>query len=234
MSDRTGRPQPVRAGCRRPFAPDPVRPARTVGLTADLLEAAARALLQAEDRLGVLDTVIGDGDHGRNMARGARAVAGIARDVVERPLAEALHCLGMTVVNSVGGAAGPLYGSCLLAMAQAAETEVPGRPIDPPMLARLWAAGVEAVKRRGRSDVGAKTMLDVLVPALAALSASPRLTAEAVRAAAEAGLAGTGPMRATKGRAAYLGDRSVGHLDPGAASAALIIERVIDAVEAGG
>lgn len=233
MSDWVGRPQQPPIDIADAAVAGDATPARAAGLTAAMLQATAYALLTAEDRLGVLDTAIGDGDHGRNMARGARVVAGIAADVVERPLPEALRCLGMTVVNSVGGAAGPLYGSCLLAMAQAAETEAADRPIDPPMLGRLWAAGVEAIKRRGRSDVGAKTMLDVLVPALAALSASPRLTAAAVRAAAETGLAGTAPMRATKGRAAYLGDRSIGHLDPGAASAALIIGTVIDAVEAG-
>jgi dihydroxyacetone kinase-like protein len=125
----------------------------------------------------------------------------------------------------VGGASGPLYGSLLMAMGKAGE-EAPG---DVARLAEVVGAGVEAVKARGKSDVGAKTMLDVLAPVQAALAGGADIAA--VRAAADAGLAATEAMRATKGRAAFLGERSVGHLDPGARSSALLVHAVCDVLE---
>jgi len=131
----------------------------------------------------------------------------------------------MTLVMKVGGASGPLYGSLLMAMGKAGEAA----PQDTQALAAVVAAGVEAVKKRGKSDVGAKTMLDVLAPVQAALAEGGDIAA--VRAAADAGLAATKPLRATKGRAAFLGERSVGHLDPGARSSALLVHAVCDVLE---
>jgi dihydroxyacetone kinase-like protein len=139
----------------------------------------------------------------------------------------------MALVMKVGGASGPLYGSLLMAMGRAAG-EVPADPGD---VAAIWAEGIEAVKRRGKSDVGEKTMLDVLVPALAALRSAaadrlpPAQILDRVRSAAEEGLAATRAMQATKGRASYLGERSIGHLDPGAQSSALLIGAVCDVLE---
>ncbi|MFP4538991.1 MAG: dihydroxyacetone kinase subunit DhaL, partial [Dichotomicrobium sp.] len=125
----------------------------------------------------------------------------------------------------VGGASGPLYGSLLMDMGKAA----PDGPLDRAALAAMFAAGVAAVKRRGKSDAGAKTMLDVLVPVQSALDAGGGI--DSVRAAANDGLAATRDMPATKGRASFLGERSVGHLDPGARSSALLIHAVCDVLE---
>ena len=174
--------------------------------------------------LTALDQAIGDGDHGLNMTRGFDAVAALADELAGLGFGAALQKAGMTLVMKVGGASGPLYGSGLMAMGKAA----PERPADAAAAAAMLGAGIEAVKARGKANAGAKTMLDVLVPAQAALAAGG---AGALRAAADAGLAATRPMRATKGRAAFLGERSVGHLDPGARSAALLIHTVCDVLE---
>jgi dihydroxyacetone kinase-like protein len=186
----------------------------------------ARAAIDAHaGELTALDQAIGDGDHGLNMARGFEAVAAVADELAGLGFGAALQKAGMTLVMKVGGASGPLYGSALMAMGKAA----PERPTDAASAAAMLAAGVEAVKARGKSDAGAKTMLDVLVPAQAALAGGG---AAAMLAAADAGLEATRAMRATKGRAAFLGERSVGHLDPGARSSALLIHLVCDVLEA--
>ena len=149
------------------------------------------------------------------------------------PLGQALQKAGMALVMKVGGASGPLYGSLLMAMGKAAG-EV---PMDAGGVAVMWAEGIDAVKRRGKSEAGEKTMLDVLVPALGALRAAAaddvpgaEMIARVRRAAGD-GLAATKPMQATKGRASYLGARSIGHLDPGAQSSALLIAAVCDVLE---
>jgi len=195
-------------------------------LSGRLIDAAVDAIRVSADRLTALDQAIGDGDHGVNMRRGFEAIAAARADLAALPLDQALQKAGMALVMKVGGASGPLYGSLLMAMGKAGAEGTD--------LAGQLAEGIAAVRKRGRSDVGQKTMLDVLVPALQALEAgtadglaSAELL-ERVRAAAEEGLAATGPMRATAGRASYLGARSVGHLDPGAASSALLIGVVCD------
>jgi dihydroxyacetone kinase-like protein len=138
------------------------------------------------------------------------------------------------LVMKVGGASGPLYGSLLMTMGKAAGEP----PTDASALAAVWAEGIEAVERRGRSEVGEKTMLDTLVPALDALRSAaanglaPAETLTRVRQAAEQGAAATEPMKATKGRASYLGERSIGHVDPGARSSALLVGAVCDVLEA--
>lgn len=186
------------------------------------IEAAAETILAHEAELTDLDRAIGDGDHGANMARGFRAVAAEADAIAALPFGEALRKAGTTLVMKVGGASGPLYGSALIAMGKAADAP----PASTADAARLLDAAVEAIRQRGKSDVGAKTMLDVLAPVAAALRALPADPLAAVRAAADEGLAATGPMRATKGRAAFLGERSIGHLDPGARSSALLVHAV--------
>jgi dihydroxyacetone kinase-like protein len=188
-----------------------------------LIDRTTAAIDAAAEELTALDRAIGDGDHGLNMARGFGAIREAADELAALGFGAALQKAGMTLVMKVGGASGPLYGSALMAMGKAAAE----RPAD---AAALAAAGVEAVKARGKSDVGAKTMLDVLAPVAEALAAGGG--AASARAAADAGLAATRPMRATKGRAAFLGERSVGHLDPGARSAQLLVHAVCDAVEA--
>ncbi len=180
------------------------------------------------DELTKLDQAIGDGDHGINMKRGFDAVRANSEEITALPFGPALQKLGMTLVMSVGGASGPLYGSLFMAVGKA-RAEMPDTVA---AAAEAFLAGVDAVKARGKSDVGAKTMLDVLVPAQQALAASDGDSIGVLRAAADRGLAETKDMRATKGRAAFLGERSIGHLDPGARSSALILHAICDVLEA--
>jgi dihydroxyacetone kinase-like protein len=202
-------------------------------LTGRMIDAACAAIDDNAELLTRLDSAIGDGDHGHNMRRGFQEIAAQRDQIAGLPLGQALQKAGMALVMKVGGASGPLYGSLLMSMGKAAG-EVPA---DADGVAAIWAEGIEAVKRRGKSDVGEKTMLDVLVPALDALrmAAADGLSSEQildrVRRAAEDGLAATKPMQASKGRASYLGARSIGHLDPGAQSSALLIGAVCDVLE---
>jgi phosphoenolpyruvate---glycerone phosphotransferase subunit DhaL len=199
-------------------------------LVARLLDAAVATIRANADRLTALDQAIGDGDHGVNMRRGFDAIAAARGELIALPLGQALQKAGMALVMKVGGASGPLYGSLLMAMGKAAGEDACGAA----GAASMLADGIEAIKRRGRSDAGEKTLLDVLVPAQEELRAAADeelagadLLAR-VRTAADAGLEATRGMKATKGRASFLGERSVGHLDPGAQSSALLIAAVCD------
>jgi phosphoenolpyruvate---glycerone phosphotransferase subunit DhaL len=200
-------------------------------LVGRLLDAAVATIREHAAELTALDQAIGDGDHGVNMRRGFDAIAQARDEIAPLPLDQALQKAGMALVMKVGGASGPLYGSLLMAMGKA------GAPQDLEGVADILGQGIEAVRKRGRSDVGEKTMLDVLVPTLQALqagaadgAATNELTAK-LRATAEEALAAIAPMRATKGRASFLGERSIGHLDPGARSSALLIEAVCDVLD---
>jgi phosphoenolpyruvate---glycerone phosphotransferase subunit DhaL len=203
----------------------PHRRSATEALHRRLVARTSAAIAAHAAELTALDQAIGDGDHGLNMVRGFEAIAAAADEIAPLDFGAALQKAGMTLVMKVGGASGPLYGSLLMAMGKAA----PAPPADAASAAAMLAAGIEAVKARGKSDAGAKTMLDVLIPARAALAEAG--TAAALRAAADDALEATRPMRATKGRAAFLGERSIGHLDPGARSAALLVHAVCDALE---
>ena len=211
----------------------------SAGITLDtalkkrLIAAAAAAVIDHAEELTELDRAVGDGDHGLNMKRGFEAVLADADNLAGKPLAEMLKGAGTHLVMTIGGASGPLYGSLLLAMGKAAGEG----PLDLAAAARLLAEGVEAVKKRGKSDAGEKTMLEVLLPVSRRLSAagggeaSADLAAE-LGAIADAGLESTRAMRATKGRASFLGERSIGHLDPGARSSQLLIRAVCTALAA--
>lgn len=192
--------------------------ARLIDLIGERIEAHAGELTE-------LDQAIGDGDHGDNMRRGFKAVSGEREAFANMSFGEALKKAGMTLVMNVGGASGPLYGSALMAMGKSAEAMPESRS----EAARLLEAGIEAVKARGKSDVGAKTMLDALVPVLKSIEAGADIAK--VRKAADEAVEATKPMLATKGRAAFLGERSIGHIDPGARSSALIVHAVCDALE---
>ena len=189
----------------------------------------AERIVTSVEELCALDRAIGDGDHGTNMKRGVEAVLAKTDDIVALPLGEALSAIGKTLVMTVGGASGPLYGSFFLAAGAALER---GRRL-PEDLAAVFAAGVEAVGARGRSTAGEKTMLDVLVPVLETLRAEAGRSnlAGRVRTTARQSTERTAPMLATKGRAAYLGPRSVGHIDPGARSSCLIVEAICEVWE---
>jgi dihydroxyacetone kinase-like protein len=191
-------------------------------LTLALIDAAATAIAENAEELTRLDQAIGDGDHGSNMQRGFQAILGQREALAALGPGEALQKAGMTLVTTVGGASGPLYGSLLMAVGKAAQA---GKG-----WAEACAEGVEAVKRRGKSDVGAKTMLDVLVPVVEALAAGKPLAE--LRLIATASREATKEMLATRGRASFLGERSRGHYDPGATSTQLLILAVCDVLEA--
>ena len=201
-------------------------------VTEKLLGAAVAAIRANADELTELDRAIGDGDHGANLRRGFSAVAELAPELGAMPLGAALQKAGMTLVMKVGGASGPLYGSLLMGIGKAlTDGPRPDTP-SPSETADALQAGVDMVRKRGKSDVGDKTMLDVLVPVCEALREGvsqshpvPRLLDD-LSAAADRGLEATRALQARKGRASYLGERSVGHLDPGARSSQLIVESV--------
>ena len=183
-----------------------------------------------------LDSAIGDADHGANLTRGMDAVmAAVAGPDVVRPddLGGLFSKVGMTLVTSVGGASGPLYGTFFLRFGTSAAglSELDGQAL----LAAL-SAGLEGIVARGRAEAGDKTMYDALAPAVAALDAgfaAGEPLASAVRRASDAAAQGrdaTKEMLALQGRASYLGERSVGHIDPGSASTALLVAALADAV----
>ncbi|MCW2309269.1 dihydroxyacetone kinase subunit DhaL [Rhodobium gokarnense] len=191
-----------------------------------LVAACCATIEEHSGELTKLDQAIGDGDHGLNMSRGFKAITAEADALAAMSLGDALKKAGMTLVMKVGGASGPLYGSLLMDMGKAAST-APANEAD---VAQLLRAGIDAVKKRGKSDVGAKTMLDVLVPVAETVAEGGNV--DAIRARADEALEATRDMLATKGRAAFLGERSIGHIDPGARSSALLIHAVCNVLEA--
>lgn len=182
-----------------------------------LIEAVAGAVIAHAEELTELDRLIGDGDHGLNMKRGFEAILADSASLAAKTPAEALKAAGMLLVMKVGGASGPLYGTLLMGLGK----NLP-ETLDRDGLAGALDAAIAAVKARGKSDVGQKTMLDVLVPVQQAVAAGA--DAAAVAARAEAAAEATVPMLATRGRASFLKERSIGHMDPGARSSALIVE----------
>jgi phosphoenolpyruvate---glycerone phosphotransferase subunit DhaL len=190
-----------------------------------LVRAAAEQVIASAPELTALDQAIGDGDHGANMKRGFEAVLGKLDSISTQPLDEAFKTIGKTLVMTVGGASGPLYGSFFLAVGDALRSK--RLPDD---LADIFGSGVGAVSARGRSQAGEKTMLDVLFPVLA--EASHLDLIKRVRATASEAVARTIPMQATKGRASFLGARSVGHIDPGARSSCVLLHAVCDTLQA--
>jgi phosphoenolpyruvate---glycerone phosphotransferase subunit DhaL len=195
-----------------------------------LVKAAAEQVIASAPELTALDQAIGDGDHGANMKRGFEAVLGKLDAIGAQPPDEALKTIGKTLVMTVGGASGPLFGSFFIAAGDALSHS---RQL-PDDLAEVFASGVGAVRARGRSEPGEKTMLDVLVPVLETLQAeagNPDLI-KRVRSAAADAVTRTAPMQATKGRASFLGARSIGHIDPGARSSCVLLHAVCSVLEA--
>lgn len=201
----------------------------------------ADSVTEHQAELTALDSAIGDADHGSNMARGmAAAAAAIAEsagsagsagaadsaDSAGADPAALLKTVGMTLVSKVGGASGPLYGTFFLRAAGAIGA---GPTVGPAELSGALRAGYEGLVARGKAEPGDKTMLDALSPALDALDrelaggASISAALRAASVAADEGRDATTPMQARKGRASYLGERSIGHQDPGATSAALLV-----------
>ena len=196
----------------------------------------ARVVTANRDLLTRLDSAIGDADHGANMDRGMTAVVAALDGEMPPSVAALFKQVGMTLVSSVGGASGPLYGTFFLRMASTAGDV---DALDGPAFATAMRAGVDGVVQRGKAQAGDKTMFDALAPAVnaldEALAGGARLD-EALRVAADAAEAGrdaTTAMLARKGRASYLGERSVGHQDPGATSAALLVAAAATALTEG-
>lgn len=191
------------------------------------LRAYAEAIARDRDYLTDLDSAIGDADHGSNMDRGMKAVAVKLESLPRDDIGALLKAVGMTLVSTVGGAGGPLYGTLFLRMGASAG---PATRLTLVQLASALEAGVQGVQARGKAEPGDKTMVDALLPATEALQASAAADlppADALRLAAEAarrGMKATIPLVARKGRASYLGERSAGHQDPGATSSWLLIE----------
>jgi dihydroxyacetone kinase-like protein len=189
-----------------------------------LLRALAEAVIAHADELTSLDQAIGDGDHGLNMKRGFDAVLATLPGVADKSFPEMLKAVGMTLVMKVGGASGPLVGTFFMELGKA----LPETPSRDDLVAATGKA-IDAVKARGRSDAGQKTLLDVLVPVQSVFAGGGDATAIAQEAAAAADR--TIPMLATRGRASFLGERSIGHMDPGARSVSLMIAAAAAALQ---
>jgi dihydroxyacetone kinase-like protein len=195
----------------------------------------ARVYAGHKDELTALDSAIGDGDHGANMARGFTAVDAKLESLRGRDIGAVFKAVAMTLISTVGGASGPLYGTFFL---RAAEKTAGKTTLEPQDLYAAFQHGLEGLMARGKAQVGEKTMVDALVPAVEALkpldndtlSAALDRAVEAVKKGAESAV----PLVATKGRASYLGERSANHADPGCASSVLLLETLREAARAAG
>jgi dihydroxyacetone kinase-like protein len=196
----------------------------TPALLRRLIVAVSDDLIAHADELTALDQAVGDGDHGVNMKRGFEAVRADAAATAEKPLPEALKAIGTQLVMKVGGASGPLYGTLFLALSKEIASDGSNLPA-------AFSKAVEAVKARGKSQPGQKTMLDVLTPVRAALAEGGSDLRARLPIVASSAAEATIPMLATRGRASFLGERSIGHMDPGARSTALMVASVCRALE---
>jgi dihydroxyacetone kinase-like protein len=189
-----------------------------------LVRALAESMIEHADELTSLDQAIGDGDHGLNMKRGFEAVLATLPGLADKMLPEMLKAIGMTLVMKVGGASGPLVGTFFMELGKT----LPEQPVRADLVAATERA-IDAVKARGRSEAGQKTLLDVLVPVQIVFAGggdARAIAAEAVQAADR-----TTPMLAIRGRASFLGERSIGHMDPGSRSASLLIGAAVAILE---
>ena len=187
----------------------------------ELIKISAETIIDRSEHLTALDQAIGDGDHGVNMKRGMEAVLAELPKLSGKTPSELLKAVGMQLVMKVGGASGPLFGSFALEFGKALPPEPSRHDIN-----TAFALGVAAVAARGKSQAGQKTMLDVLFPVSDALLAGQ--SPEQIKSIALAAAEGTIPIQALRGRASFLGERSMGHMDPGACSTSHIIATICD------
>jgi dihydroxyacetone kinase-like protein len=192
-----------------------------------------QVLAENKDYLTQLDSAIGDADHGANMDRGFAAVVDKIAGVADKDIGSILKTAGMTLVSTVGGAGGPLYGTFFMRAGMTADGKLELSAAD---IVAAFEAGLAGVQQRGKATIGEKTMVDALTPACKAMrgqvengASLPDILA-AGAAAAEQGMKETIPLLATKGRASYLGERSIGHQDPGATSSYLLVRCAADAL----
>jgi phosphoenolpyruvate---glycerone phosphotransferase subunit DhaL len=195
---------------------------------AQLIQAATQTLIDHVDELTALDQAIGDGDHGLNMRRGALAIQAKLDELTAQSFNDALKTMGMTCMSTIGGSSGPVFGTLLVTLSK----ELPAEPRATDV-ARALDASIKALTRLGKAEVGQKTLLDVLDPVRILLSSSNEQGAELVarlRQCAHESATATAQVDATRGRSSFLGDRALGHVDPGSRSMALIIGAICDAL----
>ena len=192
-----------------------------------LIQAVTQTLIDHVDELTALDQAIGDGDHGLNMRRGAQAIQAQLPELAGRPLGEVLKAMGLTCMATIGGSSGPVFGTLMVTMAKA----LPAEPT-PADMARALDEGIAALTRLGKAQVGQKTLLDVLAPVQAVLAEAGDDLLARVRRCALDSAAATAHLEAARGRASFLGDRALGHVDPGSRSMSLIISAVCDHLDA--
>jgi phosphoenolpyruvate---glycerone phosphotransferase subunit DhaL len=209
---------------------------------AHLIRVATQTLIDHVDELTALDQAIGDGDHGLNMRRGALAIQAKQAELDAQSFTDALKTMGMTCMSTIGGSSGPVFGTLLVTLGKELSTQA--SPMDGPKhgapelgaheLARALDASIKALTRLGKAEVGQKTLLDVLDPVRKLLAAEVEPAREdltdRVRQCAFDSAQATAQMDASRGRSSFLGDRALGHVDPGSRSMALIIAAVCDAL----
>ena len=191
-----------------------------------MIQNATQTLIDHVDELTALDQAIGDGDHGLNMRRGSTAIQAKLPELAGQNLNAVLKALGMVCMSTIGGSSGPVFGTLLVTLGK----ELPADPAASDMASAL-AVSVAALTKLGKAEVGQKTLLDVLDPVQKVLAEGGDNLTNRVRQCANASAAATAHMDASRGRASFLGDRALGHVDPGSRSMALIIGAVCDAVQ---
>jgi len=195
------------------------------------VDAVYHELLTHESEIESLDRALGDGDHFINVKRGITAIVAMREELAPLEADVALQRIGMKLLSTIGGASGPLFASFFIAMAKTLKAQPDGGL---EVIANAFSEGVEAIKHRGKSELGEKTMLDVLIPVAQIFREKVQKNAElsvllkAIKDSAEAGMLSTKDMLATKGRAAFLGERAIGHIDAGAKSTQVMIHAVCD------
>lgn len=184
------------------------------------------------DEIAQLDQAIGDGDHLINLQRGIEALLKNSEELEQLELSAALSKIGMTLMSTMGGASGSLFGSMFVTMGKTAKDQT----LDLTSMAEIFTAGVESIKARGKADIGEKTMLDALIPASTILqqnsdqAAELKIVLEKMKKAAIEGMESTKDMLATKGRASFLGERARGHIDAGARTSQLMLCAIADLI----
>ena len=193
----------------------------------DSIEKIHNNIVNNKDEIEKLDQQIGDGDHIFNILRGLEEIKKLRESLIEKPIDQIFKQLGMKIMTTVGGSAGALFSTLLIGMAKNYNSQ----STDQENIANMFYEGVEAMKKRGKADSGEKTMLDVLIPVSKMLTEcknedNSKIVAEKIKEVAKKSMLSTKDMLATKGRASFLGERSKGHIDPGARSSQLAIDAI--------
>tara|TARA_B100001250_G_C19760052_1_gene771993 strand:- start:191 stop:811 length:621 start_codon:yes stop_codon:yes gene_type:complete len=193
----------------------------------DSIEKIQNNIIYNKDEIEKLDQEIGDGDHIFNILRGLEEISKLRELLIDQPIDQIFKQLGMKIMTTVGGSSGALFATLLIGMAKNYNSQL----TDQENIANMFNEGVDAMKNRGKSDSGEKTMLDVLIPVSNILidcknETNTKILANKVKTVAEKGMLSTKDMLATKGRASFLGERSKGHIDPGARSSQLAIDAI--------